>query len=111
MVAMLGKNGNDIIAQMTRNKAEAWHYSSALCGEAGELFDAFKKHCVYGGPAPDYNNVVEELGDMMFFMQGLMNIYGITWEEVREGNMKKLAVRYKDYNFTDEQALNREDKK
>ena len=41
-----------------------------VSGEAGELLDAVKKAVIYRKPL-DLENVIEELGDLEFYMEGL----------------------------------------
>ena len=93
----------------TRNE-ELMHAALGVCGEAGELGDAIKKQVVYNKPT-DRANIVEELGDLQFYMQAIMNLYGITYEEVFQGNADKLAKRYVNLNYTDREAVARADKK
>lgn len=85
------------------------HAALGLCGEAGELADAIKKDCIYG-KKPDRDNIVEELGDCRFYMRALMNLYGISDQEVDQGNANKLAKRYKGLTYSDQAAIDRADK-
>ena len=48
------------------------HASLGLIGECGELADAWKKHIIYGREL-DLENVIEELGDLRFYLQMAMN--------------------------------------
>ncbi len=73
LVARLVKPGNDILATLTPEKAHAWHMASCIPGEAGELFDAVMRE--------DEENIVEELGDLEFYLEGLRTPLGITREE------------------------------
>lgn len=109
MVARLIKPGQDIIDQMTPEKAHLWHMATGAAGEGGELLDAFKAHCVYNKPL-DIENVIEELGDLEFFMEGIRAELQITREQTLIANMEKLGVRYSSGTFSDEQAQNRADK-
>ncbi len=102
------KPGADIIARMTSDQADAWHMATGIAGEGGECLDAIKRWAVYQKPL-DRANVVEELGDLEFFMEGLRQCLGITREETIEGNMAKLDVRYRK-GYTDEEAAERRDK-
>lgn len=85
------------------------HGALGVCGEAGELADAIKKHWAYNKEL-DVANVIEELGDLTFYMQLIMNELNITWEEVIQGNIDKLNRRYKE-KYSNEEAINRADKK
>lgn len=84
------------------------HAVVGVSGEAGELLDAIKKVWVYNKPI-DRANIVEELGDLRFYMQALMNFLGITEEEVIQGNVNKLQARYP-LGYDDSAAIARADK-
>jgi NTP pyrophosphatase (non-canonical NTP hydrolase) len=109
MVRALSKTGEAILAQMTADKAELAHIAMAIPGEAGEISDALKKFVIYGHDL-DRHNVIEEIGDMEFFLERLRQITGISREETLAANMAKLALRYKSYRYTDERAKQRADK-
>lgn len=110
MVARLAKPGSQLIADLTPQGAHLWHMASCICGEAGELFDAIKKPAIYAKGSYDRANIVEELGDLEFYMEGLRASLGISRAEVLEMNMKKLALRYSSGNYSNEQAQARADK-
>lgn len=84
------------------------HAAVGVSGEAGELLDAVKKTWAYNKPL-DRENIVEELGDLRFYMQHLMNVLRITEQEVLEGNVRKLQVRYAN-GYSDKAAQDRADK-
>jgi len=85
------------------------HAALGICGEAGELADAIKKHVVYGKPL-DLPNVIEELGDLRFYMQALQNILGISEQQVIQHNADKLSKRYASLEYSDSAAITRADK-
>lgn len=113
MVADLKKAGELILATLTPEKVDAWHMATGTVGEAGELIDAVKKYVVYN-KVLDRENVVEELGDLEFYMEGVRQNLGITREETLEANLTKLLkgdkARYKSGVYTDQQAQDRADK-
>ena len=86
------------------------HAALGVCGEAGELADAIKKHVIYGKPL-DRDNMIEELGDLRFYMQAVQNLYQIPEQEILQANANKLAARYKGLTYSNEAAIAREDKK
>lgn len=109
MVRSLVKPGAVIIASLTPESMNALHHAVGISGEAGELLDALKKHVIYNKPL-DRKNVIEELGDLEFYMEGLRQGLGITREETIEGNIAKLSVRYRGLQYTDAAAQERADK-
>lgn len=108
MVERLQKSGRDIIESLTPLKAATIHMAMGVGGEAGELIDAVKRWAIYGKDI-DRENVVEELGDLEFFMQGIRQNCDITRDETLLANMAKLDVRYKD-GYSDAAAIARADK-
>lgn len=109
MVAALVKPGDDIIVSLTPAKADLWHMATGVSGESGELLDAIKKHVIYNKPL-DRNNVVEELGDLEFYMEGIRQNLGITRDETITQNIEKLSVRYHGLSYSDQKAQDRADK-
>jgi NTP pyrophosphatase (non-canonical NTP hydrolase) len=108
MVSNLAKDGKDIISSLTPQAAHLWHMASALCGEAGELFDAIKKSVIYEKNL-DVENVVEELGDIEFYLEGLRSSLEITRLQTLAHNILKLDRRYGE-EYSDEAAQERADK-
>lgn len=108
-VAALVKPGEALINTLTPQKADLQHMGIGVAGEAGELLDAIKKHTIYGKEL-DRKNVIEELGDLEFYLQGIRNNLGITREEVLQGNIDKLSERYAKLTYSDAAAIERKDK-
>ncbi len=109
MVARLSKPGEQIKNELTPKQAHLLHMAVGISGEAGELLDAIKKHAVYQ-KSLNITNVVEELGDLEFFMEGLRATLGISREEVLAKNINKLSVRYHSGKYSNQQAQQRADK-
>lgn len=86
-----------------------YHATLGISGESGELADAIKKHLAYGKEL-DVENVIEELGDLRFYMQALQNLLGITEDQVIQANANKLSKRYRGLRYTDAAAIYRADK-
>ena len=108
LVLALAKPGSLIAAELTPADCHAVHMAMGISGESGELLDAIKKAVIYRKPL-DRANVVEELGDLEFYMEGLRQGLGITREEVLEANIVKLRKRYGD-SYSDLAAQVRADK-
>lgn len=88
---------------------EYMHAAVGVCGEAGELADALKRVAIYGKEL-DRKNLVEELGDISFFIQDIQNKFFISDNEILQSNADKLADRYKGLVYSDQAAILREDK-
>lgn len=108
-VMSLCKKGTDICQELTPIRAHTLHMAVGVAGEAGELLDAIKKGAIYGKNL-DYPNIIEELGDIEFYMEGLRCGLGITRDEVIEANVRKLSARYPNNTYTNEDAVKRADK-
>lgn len=88
--------------------ADLLHHTLGICSEAGEFATSVKAHYAYNTPL-DKENLIEELGDLMFYIAGVCNNLAVQLEEVMNRNMEKLARRYpKGFNKSD--AIKRKDK-
>ena len=110
MVKGLCKSGETIVSEMTPKDAHILHMCVGISGESGELLDAIKKAVIYRKPI-DRENVIEELGDLEFYMEGLRQGLNITRDETIEANIAKLGKRYEGHTYSDDAAKEREDKK
>ena len=109
LVKALAKPGAEVAASLTPETAHLLHMAVGISGEAGELLDAVKKAAIYVKPI-DRENVIEELGDLEFYMEGLRQGMGITREETLEHNIAKLSKRYAAGFYTNQAAQVRADK-
>jgi len=108
LVANLAKPGKDIIETLTVDKVELLHMAVGIAGEAGELLDAIKKHVFYNKKI-DIDNVIEELGDLEFYMEGLRQNLILTRFSTLRCNIDKLTIRY-EKGYSDKAAQARADK-
>lgn len=99
-----------LLAQRTASEESdnETHYALGICTEAGEIAHAVKAHIAYGQPL-DRENIIEEMGDLCWYLANLMRITWTNWEEVWERNVQKLRKRYPD-GFSEAAAINRADK-
>lgn len=109
MVKALAKSGGVIKAEMTSRNANLLHMVIGISGESGELLDSIKKAVIYQKPL-DLENVIEELGDLEFYMEGLRQELQITREQTLQATISKLAVRYNGFKYSDKSAQERADK-
>lgn len=109
MVRALVKPGQDISDYLSPEAADLWHGATGISGEAGELLDAVKKHVVYN-KILNRENIIEELGDLEFYMEQVRQNLDITREETLVANIAKLSVRYEGLKYTDQAAHDRADK-
>jgi len=108
LVNDLTKSPTEILNTLTPEKVDMIHAVLGISGEAGELLDAIKKHVIYGQPL-DLDNVIEELGDLEFYMQRLRYRLQIPRHEIITKNADKLRIRY-GRSYSDKSAQQRRDK-
>ena len=82
------------------------HGAIGLATESGELLDSLKRALFYGA-ALDRTNLIEELGDLEWYMAVIREAVGVTQEEVQRINIEKLQARYP-AKFSTDHALNRD---
>lgn len=82
------------------------HATQGMATEAGEMVDALKKYMFYGKTL-DEVNLIEELGDSLWYTAVAIDVLSTTFEEVMQINIAKLRKRYGD-KFTTERAIVRD---
>jgi NTP pyrophosphatase (non-canonical NTP hydrolase) len=82
------------------------HGAIGIATEAGEILDAFKKEMYYGKDI-DKVNLMEELGDVCWYISLILYQMGWTWEQIWQANIDKLKKRYPQ-KFTEEHAVTRD---
>lgn len=86
MVSELAKPGNDIIAALTPRTAHILHMAVGISGEVAELIEAVRDGA---------DNILEELGDIEFYFEGLLLHMGVNFELSPEYSDRM----YDDYNI------------
>lgn len=109
LVSKLVKPGDEILSEITGRECHVLHMIMGICGEAGELLDALKKSIIYRKPL-DLDNVIEELGDIEFYLEGLRQAMLIKRDETLTANINKLSKRYETLKYSNQQAIDRADK-
>lgn len=100
-----------LIKTFTDSRLELCHAGLGVTGEAGELADALKRIAIYGNsPEQHRENIIEELGDLNFFMTDIQNKFSISDHEVLSHNVAKLSKRYEGLKYSDKAATERKDK-
>lgn len=97
-------------AKFTGQGAHAMHMATGIAGEAAELSEAIAQ-ASFNGSALDRENLIEELGDIEFYLEGLRQAHDITRTEVLATNISKLMKRYGEaFAYSDRAAQQRADK-
>ena len=68
-------------------------FALGLGGETGEVLEILKK-ARRDLAVPDIPHIKEELGDVLWYVANLCTVFGLTLEEVIDGNVHKLCERY-----------------
>ncbi len=76
-----------------------------LAGESGEVADSIKK-VLYQGHHLNIRHIVEELGDVLWYLTLACNAAECTLEDVMNVNVAKLRERYPD-GFDSQRSINR----
>ena len=92
-------NYNQFTADLARYPTEqtdpmvisAMYAALGLAGEAGETVDKIKKWHRDG--VVDPKAIAYELGDVLYYLTRLSNIFGYTLEEIQQMNVEKLTSR------------------
>jgi len=78
-----------------------------LCGEAGEVMDAYKKYR-FQGHESYRDEMIIECSDLLWYAAKLADVLGVTLGEVMERNIEKLKKRFPD-GFSKERSINRKE--
>jgi NTP pyrophosphatase (non-canonical NTP hydrolase) len=93
---------------MDESKCNLIHAALGITTEGGEISDAIKKHVIYGQDL-DIVNIMEEIGDLMWYVAILVRWLDLDLDELLTDNINKLRKRYPE-GFTEEHAAARLDK-
>ena len=88
-------------------KSDMIHASLGIGGESGEILDIVKKHAFYGKPL-DRMKLLEEIGDLLWYVNLLINDADSDFSEVFEMNIRKLEARYPNLRFEAHKAIHRD---
>ena len=77
-----------------------------LCGESGEAIDLVKKHLAQGHELHK-EKLVEELGDVAWYLAELATVLEVDLDTILTNNIKKLAKRYPE-GFKEEDSIYRD---
>lgn len=78
-----------------------------LNGESGEVIDVIKKY-MFQGHDLDVDKIIDELGDVLWYIAELAEGVGMNLSEIAEHNITKLRKRYPE-GFESDKSINRID--
>lgn len=99
------------LARRTQNSELNWeekerHALFGMASEVGEIHAIYQK--VYQGHEMDCMKVVDEMGDLMWFVAELADTIGVSLDDVADHNIAKLKKRYPQ-GFDVEHSVHREE--
>ena len=102
----------DRLGDLDRQGANPERLATAAVGlsaESGEFLEIVKKMVFQGKPWDEHNrkHLIIELGDVMWYVAQACMALDISFEEVIEGNIKKLEKRYPGGSFDINDSENR----
>lgn len=83
------------------------HGCIGLCNEKGEITSVIQKRYWYGKGIPDdefRDKIKDEAGDLCWHLMQILSSQGLTFQEVLEGNIRKLKARYPDAGWSETRA-------
>lgn len=80
---------------------------AGMCGELGEVADILKKH-LYQGHELDRDHLIEEMGDLLYYITLLACLIDYNMADTMFNNMDKLLKRYPS-GFSAERSIHREE--
>lgn len=98
---------NRTAKELGSEEMELFHIALGLGGEAGEFQDAVKKAFIYGKD-PDWTNMDEEIGDLLWYVARYCRITETSFENLMMKNINKLERRFGSNKFTKEEVFNRD---
>lgn len=85
------------------------HAAIGLAGEGGEVLDCMKRNFIYGKEL-NVENLIEELGDTIFYVRQILNMLNMDLDDIMAHNMEKLMKRYPEGEYSNFHANARLDK-
>jgi len=109
LINKYSKNANKTIQKDMSTKDKLLQGSIGMTGESAEVMDlikkiAFQKHKM---TSRKRKKIIEELGDVMWYANLIIESIETTWEEILINNNKKLAKRYPKGKFDSLDSMNR----
>lgn len=94
------------------SRPQLFHGIMGLVTESGELMDLMKRCMIYGTTEKPYPidpvNVMEELGDMMWYIVRTASAVNLTLDQIMRANVAKLDFRYQQKQFSAGKAVQRD---
>lgn len=103
----MNANEYQLLAMRTANDGDLVNAALGLAGESGEVADLIKK-VEFQGHILDEDKLVEELGDVLWYVALAAETLGVPLEDIMRRNIDKLWSRYP-AGFDPERSQHREE--
>lgn len=103
------KNANKTIQKDTPIEKRLMQGSIGMTGESAEVMDLVKKVVFQGHEMTEekHDKIIEEIGDVMWYANLLIQTLDTRWEEVLKKNNDKLLKRYPKGEFNSKDSIER----
>ena len=81
-------------AELTPEQVHLLDWAMGLGGESGEVLDLLKHAICHKDSELDKMELAKELGDVLWYLAAVCDVYGITLDELWSYNIDKLVKRY-----------------
>ena len=78
-------------------KKDVWYSALGLAGEAGEVIEQIKKFYRDDDgimTVKRKQKLIRELGDVLWYLACMAEIWGLNFEDIAKENLAKLAIRF-----------------
>ena len=99
----------EFVSNLYNNSSDPVLLALGLASEAGEVAGLVEK-VANQGHEPDIEKLINELGDVEFYLNAIYALLGTTSTRVRRNNMAKLKSRYPTGKFSIKDSIARKDK-
>lgn len=106
-IITISLEGHQAPADENVNRPQLLHGVLGISSEAGEFANMMKRTLNYDRPV-DKLNVLEESGDLLWYLVRALSACGFTLEQAMAVNIAKLTTRNKGEKFNLEATLNRD---
>lgn len=87
-------------------KDEILHWAIGLSEECGEVMSVLKHH-YYGGEDFNREEMIKEIGDVLWYTAALCTAAGVNMDSIAKLNVEKLLHRFPDEVFDDSRSADR----
>lgn len=92
----LSKSKYELEVEKLLRNGNLVHLLSGLSAETGEVCSLFQKAAYKGNLQINRNDLKLELGDVLFYVTAIANMFEFSLKEIQDANIEKLTARLND---------------